>query len=567
MAGMFFTLDEVVEKLGRSKEQVQQLVDAGKFREFWDGSKQLFKVSDVDSLLEEVPTEVEMVEIETTSEEPLIDPDDDTALLEETAGSDTLGMLMDEGTGIDTDDTDGNEAEGLLESEEMGEALGDGDDLKTLMDSIGEISAAVEDEDASPILDDSLDILADDQESGEDIAPLSEESGEAIVEEDTVVSIDENDESLKLQGTSMSDESLKLQGTSISDGSLGILAGNENESDLLGATGEELASAILPDDSMDFLLSDETGLQSPLEEDGNLLSDETLSDLLGDSGKQKEEGSGELNAVGEDDVSLGELTSADTSMGALGINVLAESEDDFGTTGDSKSETLPPDFESASGSESDLDFSLEDGGDSAELGDLDADINLDSIGSGSGLLDLSLQADDTSLGAVLDDILPAVDDIGDLTEADSIEDGSIAEEAEKIFDDAEPQPVMTPASGALAGYIEPEPTSADNLFGGLLLVPFAVLIYATLILLLSFANVKPTILTAVSKDVSSMAMLWWVFFGLMVVLGIVFAAAAMMGSDTGEKKVKTKKEKKAKKPKKVKKPKKPKKPKKKKGKK
>ena len=32
---------------------------------------------------------------------------------------------------------------------------------------------------------------------------------------------------------------------------------------------------------------------------------------------------------------------------------------------------------------------------------------MESFGSGSGLLDLSLQADDTSLGAVLDDILPA----------------------------------------------------------------------------------------------------------------------------------------------------------------
>ena len=32
------------------------------------------------------------------------------------------------------------------------------------------------------------------------------------------------------------------------------------------------------------------------------------------------------------------------------------------------------------------------------------DINLDSFGSGSGLLDLSLQADDTSLGGILDEI-------------------------------------------------------------------------------------------------------------------------------------------------------------------
>ncbi|MBW8035659.1 MAG: hypothetical protein FVQ79_08525 [Planctomycetes bacterium] len=510
MAGMFYTLDEVVEKLGKSKEQVQSLVDTGKLREFWDGNKQLFKVSDVDSLLEELPTESEMVDIETAADEPVIDPDDDAASLEETAGSDTLGILI-------GDDTGGDEGEGLLESSELGEALDADGNLEALTDSIGEISIPVE----------------------------GEESGEAVIEKETAVSIDENDESLKLQGTSISDESLKLQGTSIADESLGILAGNESESGLLGNTGEELASAILPDDSMDFLLSDATGVESPLEEDGNLLSDETLSGLLGDSGKGKEEGSGELNMIGEDEVSLGELTNADTSMGTAGVNVLAESEGDFDLISDSKSETLPPE------SESDLDFDLEDGGDSAGLGDLDADINLDSIGSGSGLLDLSLQADDTSLGAVLDDILPSVDDIGDMPEADSIGEESVAEEADKIFEDEEPQPIMAPAGGTLAArYIEPEPTGSDNLFGGLLLVPFAILIYATLILLLSFANVKPTILTAVSKDISSLAMLWWVFFGLIVVLGVVFAAAAMMGSDTGEKKVKAKKAKKAKKPKK-----------------
>jgi len=547
MAGMFFTLDEVVEKLGKSKEQVQQLVDTGKLREFWDGSKQLFKVSEVDSLLEELPTEGKKVDIETASAEPIIDPDDDVASLDETAGSDTLGMLMGEDTGKDSDNSGEDEGEGLLESLEPEELLGADDELAVLMDSTGasisdegmdsigeSISAEGDDTTLTPY--DSSDILADDQKSGEDVAPIAEESGEAVAEEETIVSIDENDESLKLQGTSISDEGL------------GTLAGNESESELLGNTGEELASAILPDDSMDFLLSDDTGLQSPVEDDGNLLSDETLSGLLGDSGKQEEEGTGELNMIGEDEVSLGELSSADTSMGTAGINVLAESEGDFDLTGDSKSETLPPE------SESDLDFNLEDGGDTTGLGDLDADINLDSIGSGSGLLDLSLQADDTSLGAVLDDILPAVDDIGDLTEADSIEDGSIAEEAEKIFEDAQPQPVMTPVGGTLAArYVEPEPTGADNLFGGLLLIPFAILIYATLILLASFANVKPTILTAVSKDISSVAMLWWVFFGLIVVLGIVFAAAAMMGSDTGEKKGKAKKAKNAKKPKKPKK--------------
>ena len=43
-------------------------------------------------------------------------------------------------------------------------------------------------------------------------------------------------------------------------------------------------------------------------------------------------------------------------------------------------------------------------GTEASLEEIEDDVNLDSFGSGSGLLDLSLQADDTSLGGILDEI-------------------------------------------------------------------------------------------------------------------------------------------------------------------
>ena len=50
--------------------------------------------------------------------------------------------------------------------------------------------------------------------------------------------------------------------------------------------------------------------------------------------------------------------------------------------------------------------SLDDTGTVIESGlkEIEEDVNLDSFGSGSGLLDLSLQADDTSLGGILDEI-------------------------------------------------------------------------------------------------------------------------------------------------------------------
>ncbi|RKY04703.1 MAG: hypothetical protein DRP66_11390, partial [Planctomycetota bacterium] len=94
--------------------------------------------------------------------------------------------------------------------------------------------------------------------------------------------------------------------------------------------------------------------------------------------------------------SMGDLTNADTNVETTGINVLGGTDDEFTLTEDTKAETR------TLGDESDDEL--------GDLGNLDADSNLDSVGSGSGLLDLSLQADDTSLGAVLDDILPAAID-------------------------------------------------------------------------------------------------------------------------------------------------------------
>ena len=45
--------------------------------------------------------------------------------------------------------------------------------------------------------------------------------------------------------------------------------------------------------------------------------------------------------------------------------------------------------------------------DEVSLDEVGDDVNLDTFGSGSGLLDLSLQADDTSLGGILDEIYTA----------------------------------------------------------------------------------------------------------------------------------------------------------------
>ncbi len=48
---MFFSIKEVAEKLGKSEDEVRQIVKSGRLREFRDGPNLLFKVDEVNSLL------------------------------------------------------------------------------------------------------------------------------------------------------------------------------------------------------------------------------------------------------------------------------------------------------------------------------------------------------------------------------------------------------------------------------------------------------------------------------------------------------------------------------------
>jgi hypothetical protein len=80
------------------------------------------------------------------------------------------------------------------------------------------------------------------------------------------------------------------------------------------------------------------------------------------------------------------------------------------------------------------------------LEEIEEDVNLDTFGSGSGLLDLSLQADDTSLGGILDEIYTS-DSGQDTSETGALELGAdsgpapvLAEEEE--FAAAEPVAVV-----------------------------------------------------------------------------------------------------------------------------
>jgi len=102
----------------------------------------------------------------------------------------------------------------------------------------------------------------------------------------------------------------------------------------------------------------------------------------------------------ESPVGAGEPADADTAVASEGIDVLGELDaDEYKLTDDTMAET-----QAASGDTSLVEEIMGESKGEASLEEIEEDVNLDSFGSGSGLLDLSLQADDTSLGGILDEI-------------------------------------------------------------------------------------------------------------------------------------------------------------------
>jgi len=250
-------------------------------------------------------------------------------------------------------------------------------------------------------------------------------------------------------------------------------------------------------------------------------------------------------------VAPSELTDADTALTGEGISVLGETDSDYQVTDDTLAETAVP-----TGTTPEM-----------PLEEIEEDVNLDSFGSGSGLLDLSLQADDTSLGGILDEIYMAE---GEGQEPAPAEVGSgsaaaVAAEAEQMLVEEEPvAPQLAPDVQALARpYIELAPDMQSNTLGMLLFLPLVVILYTTVVAVAGLKGVTPSILAGIQ------GLIWYIMGGVAVVAVLVTVAAFMLGGGNGTvkaakkpKKPKPKKAPKAPKAKKEKKPKEPKKPKK-----
>lgn len=248
---------------------------------------------------------------------------------------------------------------------------------------------------------------------------------------------------------------------------------------------------------------------------------------------------------------MGDLSMADTNVGTVGINILSGTEDAFRLTEDTKAETKADEEEVE------------------EFDNLDADSNLESFGSGSGLLDLSLQADDTSLGAVLDDILPAGADDGGIEGGElPVDQLGMADEAEDLL--AEPAmsggtatplgidaaPAAAPAGGPGVAFVPvAQVDPRTNMFGVAMFLPLAAVILAAIILTAAFKGIRPSLLNVlVETQIAGVGLFWYILGGL-ALFAVIFSLAASLGGGSSEarpKKEKVKKEKarKEKKPKK-----------------
>ena len=340
--------------------------------------------------------------------------------------------------------------------------------------------------------------------------------------------------------------------------------------DLSEAPAEELPveaaegeAAPIADEDLFMLGEEETPTLEPTGEveatsELGLAPEETSADETGtgeeellfltDEGQPAADSTADATGAGtEDEISLAaesgvlatgsDITDADTALTAEGVNVLGESSTDFNVSEDSMAETAV----GPAGSTGE-----------ASLEEIEDDVSLDSFGSGSGLLDLSLQADDTSLGGILDEIYTseggeAGGAEGGASDAEPAAVGDEGASFDEITGEAEhggaeeelpvPEPVAIMPAAIGAAYVEAAPDAQSNILGMLLFLPMLALLYTTIVAVAGLRGVTPSILSSIQ------GMIWYLLIGAVVVSLIVVAASFVVGRERSEAPARAKKEK------------------------
>jgi len=413
MAGMFYSLKETADRLGKTEDEVRQLARGGKLREFRDGSHTLFKVDEVNALV------AEGIDIDLDAE-PAI-PAEPAEVLEAEPATTPEGASEDD-------------VLNLLEEE------------PTATEPAAEAEASSE-----------MELAAEPEaEASSEMELVAEPEAEA-----------------------------------------------SSELDLAAESGAEATSE---EDELFFLEEDEKPAESGAETAAE--TDEEIA-LAAESGAPAES----------------DITNMDTALTGEGIPVLGETDTEYEVTEDSMAETVGPAASAGAtgtGTGSDAEASLEE---------VEDELNLDSFGSGSGLLDLSLQADDTSLGGILDEIYTA--DGGEEGPAAGAEPGSVEDitaEAEQVAPDEElgaPEAAVAApvAAAAYPAYAEAAPDTQSNILGMLLILPLLALLYTAIVAISGQRHVVPSILSSIQ------GMIWYIIGGLIVLSLLISGASFVMGGE------------------------------------
>ncbi len=162
---------------------------------------------------------------------------------------------------------------------------------------------------------------------------------------------------------------------------------------------------------------------------------------------------------------------------------------------------------------------------------VDDQLSLESVGSGSGLLDLTRESDDTSLGAeLLDEIYPG----GDKEKQEGIGSSSgIFEQSSGASGDsgaasglenaAEPGNTIATAAPVTFAEVAEVNDPSSGLFGGLALGTVLVMLVAIVALAATFRGFMPDWLKMATEDTTKVL----IFAGILTVVAALFAAVGL----------------------------------------
>jgi excisionase family DNA binding protein len=227
------------------------------------------------------------------------------------------------------------------------------------------------------------------------------------------------------------------------------------------------------------------------------------------AGKESEEE--EISIASESGVSTeADLTNLDTAVTGQGVSVLGETDRDYKLTDDTLAETIGPTGTTGE----------------ASLEEIEEDVNLDSFGSGSGLLDLSLQADDTSLGGILNEIYTTEGEEEGQEPSEPSSAIGLEEPEQEIGQEQIAVPEIVPEAQAIGQiYAEPEPDTQSNALGALLFLPLLILLYTAIVTLAAQRGFMPSILGVIH------GFIWYIVIGAIVITGLAVGAAFMLGGN------------------------------------